>query len=187
MEIFASEGAIIIYLIIAIIAIITLVILLNISLKRKKTVERISESRFAMLTEIDKEYENYEPKAPNNEINLKDFCEGFRNYAAAVHHLYYSIDDVRKFVANLAVSHIMILQGMSGTGKTSLAYAFGNYVKNDPVIVPVQPMWKERTDLIGYYNEFTKKFNETPFLKKLYEANYKNERYGYFFHSFPSL
>ena len=41
MSIFASEGAIIIYLIIAIIAIITLVILLNISLTKKKTVERI--------------------------------------------------------------------------------------------------------------------------------------------------
>ena len=177
MSIFASEGAIIIYLIIAILAIVTLVILINVSLTKKKTVERISESRFAMLTEIDKEYVNYEPKEPNLEIDLKDFCEGFRNYAASIHHLYYSIDDVRKFVANLAVSHIMILQGMSGTGKTSLAYAFGNYIKNDPVIVPVQPMWKERTDLIGYYNEFTKKFNETPFLKKLYEANYKNDMY----------
>ena len=177
MNIFASEAAIIIYLIIAILAIFALVVLLNISLKRKRTVERVSESRFAMLTEIDKNLESYTPSEPNNEMNLKDFCEDFRAYAASVHHLYYSVEDVRKFVANLTVSHIMILQGMSGTGKTSLAYAFGNYVKNDPVIVPVQPMWKERTDLIGYYNEFTKKFNETPFLKKLYEANYKNDIY----------
>ena len=177
MNIFASEAAIIIYLIIAILAIVALVVLLNISLKRKRTVERVWESRFAMLTEIDKNLESYTPSEPNNEMNLKDFCEGFRAYAASVHHLYYSVEDVRKFVANLTVSHIMILQGMSGTGKTSLAYAFGNYVKNDPVIVPVQPMWKERTDLIGYYNEFTKKFNETPFLKKLYEANYKNDMY----------
>lgn len=72
----------------------------------------------------------------------------------------------------MAVSHIIILQGMSGTGKTSLAYAFGEYLGNPSTIIPVQPMWKERTDLIGYYNEFTKRFNETDLLKKMYEANY---------------
>ena len=33
------------------------------------------------------------------------------------------------------------------------------------------------TDLIGYYNEFTKKFNETTLLQKLYEANYNDEIY----------
>jgi hypothetical protein len=77
----------------------------------------------------------------------------------------------------MAVSHILILQGMSGTGKTSLAYAFGEYVDNTSTVIPVQPMWKERTDLIGYYNEFTKKFNETELLKKMYEANYSKDIY----------
>ena len=71
----------------------------------------------------------------------------------------------------------MILQGMSGTGKTSLAYAFGEYINNQAVVVPIQPMWKERTDLIGYYNEFTKKFNETTLFQKLYEANYNDQIY----------
>jgi len=69
------------------------------------------------------------------------------------------------------------MQGMSGTGKTSLAYAFGEYLQNQSVIVPIQPMWKERTDMIGYYNEFTKRFNETTLLQKMYEANYNDEIY----------
>jgi hypothetical protein len=38
-------------------------------------------------------------------------------------------------------------------------------------------MWKERTDLIGYYNEFTKRFNETLLLEKMYEANYNQDMY----------
>ena len=38
-------------------------------------------------------------------------------------------------------------------------------------------MWKERTDLIGYYNEFTKRFNETLLLEKMYEANYSGDMY----------
>ena len=69
------------------------------------------------------------------------------------------------------------MQGMSGTGKTSLAYAFGEFLQNQSTIVPIQPMWKERTDLIGYYNEFTKRFNETVLLQKMYEANYNREMY----------
>ena len=44
-------------------------------------------------------------------------------------------------------------------------------------MIPVQPMWKERTDLIGYYNEFTKRFNETTLLYKMYEANYSKDIY----------
>ena len=69
------------------------------------------------------------------------------------------------------------MQGMSGTGKTSLAYAFGEYLHNSSVIVPIQPMWKERTDLIGYYNEFTRRFNETELLRKMYEANTRGDLY----------
>ena len=66
---------------------------------------------------------------------------------------------------------------MSGTGKTSLALAFGRFLDNTTTVIPIQPMWKERTDLIGYYNEFTKEFNETDLLNKMYEANYNNQIY----------
>jgi 5-methylcytosine-specific restriction endonuclease McrBC GTP-binding regulatory subunit McrB len=91
--------------------------------------------------------------------------------------LYYDIEDIRRFIAGLGVTKLVILQGMSGTGKTSLAYAFGKYIDNDSVVVPVQPMWKERSDIIGYFNEFTKRFNETNLLRKMYEAGYKKEMY----------
>ena len=117
-------------------------------------------------------------RAPNmTGITLKELCERFRNYAAAEKKLYYTPEDIRKFIAGMAVSRILIMQGMSGTGKTSLAYTFGEFLNNGSVIVPVQPMWKERTDLVGYYNEFTRKFNETMLLQKMYEANYSSEMY----------
>lgn len=38
-------------------------------------------------------------------------------------------------------------------------------------------MWKERSDLLGYFNEFTKRFNETPLLCKLYEAGRSKKVY----------
>ena len=136
-----------------------------------KEVLETDESRFFMLTEIDKRYQNYKEPTYDNTITLKEICESFRNFSARQLKLYYDIRDIRRFIAGLAVTKLLILQGMSGTGKTSLAYAFGEYLQNKTIVVPIQPMWKERTDLIGYYNEFTKKFNETTLLYKMYEAN----------------
>ena len=66
---------------------------------------------------------------------------------------------------------------MSGTGKTSLPVAWGKFTRVPTTVVPVQPMWKERSDLIGYFNEFTGKFNESMILEKLYEANKTNRIY----------
>ena len=79
---------------------------------------------------------------------------------------------MRFFIASMGTTHIIILQGISGTGKTSLPYAFGKFVQKDTTVVSVQPSWRERTELYGYYNEFTKKYTETDFLRALYEANY---------------
>jgi hypothetical protein len=139
--------------------------------------EKETGSRFYMLTEIDKEYEEYTRPDYDEEISLKELCEEFRNYSAGKLKLYYDIEDIRRFIGALAVTKLIILQGMSGTGKTSLAYAFGEFLENKTVVVPIQPMWKERTDLVGYYNEFTRRFNETTLLYKMYEANNNEEIY----------
>lgn len=139
--------------------------------------EKNYDTRFYMLTKLDEYYAEKLEFDFTNDITLKDLCDDFREYASSRLGLFYSIDDIRRFISSLATSHILILQGMSGTGKTSLAYAFGEYIKNPSTIVPIQPMWKERTDLLGYYNEFTKKFNETTLLEKIYEANYNDNIY----------
>ena len=135
------------------------------------------ESRFFMLSSTDEVMRKYAAPPYRPEVTLASFCEDFRAYAAGNLGLYYDIADIRRFIANLGVSHVLVMQGMSGTGKTSLAYAFGEFIGNPSVIVPIQPMWKERTDMIGYYNEFTGKFNETLLLQKMYEANYSRDMY----------
>ena len=135
------------------------------------------ESRFFMLARTDSIMKKYAAPDHDPSVTLEGFCESFRAYAAGNLGLYYDISDIRRFISNLGVSHILVMQGMSGTGKTSLAYAFGEFIGNPSVIVPIQPMWKERTDMIGYYNEFTGKFNETLLLQKMYEANYSRDIY----------
>lgn len=148
----------------------------NKNLEEKEEIN-YEESRFFMLSLIDEQSKKYKNFQYEDEVTLDNLCEEFQNFSAEKLNLYYDIKDIRRFIGGLAVSQTMILQGMSGTGKTSLAYAFGEYLKNPTVVVPIQPMWKERTDLIGYYNEFTKKFNETTLFQKLYEANYNDQIY----------
>lgn len=132
-----------------------------------------SESRFFRLTSVDNFYKiEYQPPAFNNSITLEQICEQFRLYAASQLHLYYDLDMMRYFIAAMGTARIIILQGISGTGKTSLPYAFGKFVQKDTSVVSVQPSWRERTELYGYYNEFTKKYTETDFLRAIYEANY---------------
>ena len=130
-------------------------------------------SRFFRLTSVDNFYK-MNPQSPiyDDEITLAEFCERFRLYAASQLHLYYDLDMMRYFVASMGTARIIILQGISGTGKTSLPYAFGKFVQKDTTVVSVQPAWRERTELYGYYNEFTKKYTETDFLRAIYEANY---------------
>lgn len=133
-------------------------------------------SRFFRLTTVDNFYKT-EFVAPEyeTEITLPEFCSRFRLYAASQLHLYYDIRLLRHFIASFGAARIVILQGISGTGKTSLPYAFGKFVQNDSTVVSVQPAWRERTELYGYFNEFTKKYTETDFLKAIYEANFKRD------------
>ena len=131
------------------------------------------DSRFFRLTSVDNFYKTeYEPPVYDNEVTLEEFCERFRKYAAAELKLYYTIDVIRCFIASMGTARIIILQGISGTGKTSLPYAFGKFVQKDTTVVSVQPSWRERTELYGYFNEFTKKYAETDFLRAVYESNY---------------
>ena len=130
-------------------------------------------SRFFRLTTVDNYYkEVYVRPEYDNEITLEEFCDRFRAFSASRLHLYYDTKLIRHFIASMGAVRIIILQGISGTGKTSLPYAFGKFVKNDSTVVSVQPAWRERTELYGYFNEFTSKYTETEFLRAVYEANY---------------
>ena len=131
--------------------------------------------RFAKLNNIDLEFANYTIKNYNNSFSLEELVELFRNFAASELKLYYKSEMIRIFIAALASTKLIILQGISGTGKTSLAYAWGKFLKHDSCVASVQPSWRDRTELFGYFNEFTKKFNETDVLKTIYEAGYTDD------------
>ena len=119
------------------------------------------------------------PTLSQEPIDLAQFAEDLRYRIATSplergKRLYYSEHDIRAFLGGIAMSKLHILQGISGTGKTSLPIAFaralGQRGRNNYKLIEVQAGWRDRQDLIGYYNSFEGKFYETEFLTALYEA-----------------
>jgi hypothetical protein len=134
-----------------------------------------AESVFPRCFSMDQEFQSeYETRSVNN---LQEFVvEVDRRISAAG--LYYKERDIRSFVAGLNMSHLFILQGISGTGKTSLPIEFSKVIGSGSAderfqsyeVVEVQAGWRDRDDLLGYYNSFEHKFYEKKFLQALYKA-----------------
>lgn len=85
---------------------------------------------------------------------------------------YFKINTLRCFIAGLAAARLILLQGLSGTGKSTLPRVFLEYIGGDAYFFPVQATWRDRSDITGYYSDFTGQFKETELLKHLYEASY---------------
>lgn len=147
----------------------------NAARQQSEEQERNSVDRFPKLSLVDSRYMDYERPDFDNAVTLEQFTENFRLFAASQMKLYYTPEIIRRFVAGLSASRILILEGISGTGKTSLPYSFSRYLNNPATIISVQPSYRDRTELLGYFNEFSKRFNETEFLRALYEANYRED------------
>ena len=134
-----------------------------------------SSKRFYRLSAVDDKYTFYVPPVYDTTLSLHELCDDIRNFACSRNKLYYEIKTIRLLIAGLASTKMILLQGISGTGKTSLPYMLGKYFQVDATIASVQPSWRDRTELFGFFNEFTKKFNETEVLKRIYEASYNDD------------
>ena len=131
------------------------------------------ERVFPGLCSLDYTEAAFHDGAFEEDITLKGFCERLRNHLAKAEKLYYTEATIRSFVAALASSRLIILEGLSGTGKSSLGRYFSSFIGEEPYFEAVQASWRDRTSLLGYYNDFSKTYNETEFLKRLYEYSYR--------------
>lgn len=105
--------------------------------------------------------------------SLKELVSHVKNYAgsrAVEERLFYTDNDIRAFLAGMAVSRLIILQGMSGTGKSSLPRIFSEAISGFNRLIPVESSWRDRNELLGYYNDFNKKFNAKSFTIELYRS-----------------
>lgn len=139
---------------------------------------KLEKNRFVKLTRVDEKYRFTVLQTKMDEaskLSLSELVDQFIRFSATQLHLYYNHKTVATFFAGMASSKLLILEGISGTGKTSLPYAMGKFFNRDASIISVQPSWRNRAEMLGYLNEFTKRFNETDFLKVLYEATYRTD------------
>ena len=93
----------------------------------------------------------------------------------------FTYDDqlLRAYHVALQTKPLVILPGISGTGKTWLTRLYADAVHGiaspthaNPyyLLVAVQPDWHNARDLLGYYNGLTGRFHPTAFLRFLHQA-----------------
>lgn len=129
---------------------------------------------FPALSRLDSEYEGYAlEKVQSDTYSLAEICERFRDYLANEEKLYFSLDVLRFFISGFSASHFQILEGLSGTGKSSLPRSFAKFIGGSSLFMPVQATWRDKSNIVGYFNEFSKTYSETEFLVELYRANYE--------------
>ena len=167
------------------------------TINQLKDEEKAKQSAFEQTRHMDEDIELENRKLRYSRPNsLKELVEYLQKYMASAKDpkpFYYDQKTIRTFMAGLNMSLLSILQGISGTGKTSLpreiakalvASAEGytgkddNGNRNEPYrICAIQSGWRDNMDLMGFYNNFEKKYKETDFFKAIYLAaqpKYKN-------------
>jgi hypothetical protein len=129
------------------------------------------------LTDLDAKAESFKEDLERrksykvSETSLNDLILFVVDYARNSRlHLSYTPEDIATFVAGLGASRLSILQGMSGTGKTSLPKIFSEAIVGNCEIIEVESSWKDKNELLGYYNEFSMKYTPKKFTLALYKA-----------------
>ena len=135
------------------------------------------EKVFPALSAMDIRYQyTVRPPMPRIEITLEELCNSFRNYLAKEEGLYFDLNTIRVFISAFAASQFMILEGLSGTGKSSLPRYFAKFVGGRLLFTPVQATWRDKSNILGFFNDFSKTYSETDFLLELYHANYRPDQ-----------
>ncbi len=115
---------------------------------------------------------------PVNHLDFeKDFEKSFSKLSEHVHaylfhkkNLIYTQYQIRNFLTLLRTHDLIVLSGLSGSGKTQIVKAFAEALGGIAKIIPVKPNWTSSDDLIGYYNPLQMSFLPTPFTEAIVEA-----------------
>jgi hypothetical protein len=107
----------------------------------------------------------------------KDFDKSFSKLSDHIHaylfhkkNLIYTKYQIRNFLTLLKTHDLIVLSGLSGSGKTQIVKAFAEALGGIAKIVPVKPNWTSSDDLVGYYNPLQMSFLPTPFTEAIVEA-----------------
>lgn len=128
---------------------------------------------FPAMSAMDESRDYQRPAELDDVPDLAGFAEELQHRIAQAETvpLYYPLEEVQVLLAGLAMSQLHVFQGISGTGKTSLAKAFAKAMGGCCTDIAVQAGWRDRADLLGHYNAFEQRFYEGDCLQALYQAS----------------
>ncbi|MBF7728606.1 AAA family ATPase [Pseudomonas sp. N040] len=132
-----------------------------------------TQTPFPAMSLMDAEREYRASMELESVPGLKQFAEELQHRIASAEkpvELFYPLEDIRLLLGGLAMSQLHVFQGISGTGKTSLAKAFAKAMGGFCTDIAVQAGWRDRDDLLGHYNAFERRFYEKDCLQALYKA-----------------
>lgn len=112
------------------------------------------ETSYELLTPGYEELIEIDTSVKNDELIIKSM-----DYHSQKRGLYYSIKDFINIHTAIKCSNLVILSGMSGTGKSAIVDIYArslgingstNPDENRLLIIPVRPSWNDDADLLGY-------------------------------------
>lgn len=132
-----------------------------------------------------------DPAQKDDETLLKTFrrlCED--------NDLFYDAHDLTNIHAAIKTGNLVILSGMSGTGKSAIVdmytRALGLRFEDDDtrvLMIPVRPSWNDDCDLLGYVDlvHMVYRASDTGFVKLLVEASKEENRNKLYFVCFDEM
>ncbi|GAB4281692.1 MAG: hypothetical protein Fur0025_10410 [Oscillatoriaceae cyanobacterium] len=106
--------------------------------------------------------------------NEEEFLKGFHSYVQKSG-FYFPARTIAAFHTSLKVqgiSALVILSGISGTGKSELPQLYAKYMGAQFLMLAVQPRWDSPQDLLGFYNYMENQFKATPLTRAIYQYNH---------------
>lgn len=140
---------------------------------RNRLASQRAKDRYGVLAQLDDTPRTTGLADPEPPSSLRALADRVREVMASDNDSprFYEDDTVRAWIASLAAHRMIVLQGLSGTGKTSLPLAFAKALGGFAVTVPVQSGWRDKADLFGFYNTFDHRFRASDFTAAVYASN----------------
>jgi hypothetical protein len=140
---------------------------------RNRLARQRAKDRYGVLAQLDESPRTTGLADPEPPGSLKVLAQRVREVMASDSESprFYDEHTVGTWIASLAAHRMIVLQGLSGTGKTSLPLAFAKALGGFAVTVPVQSGWRDKADLFGFYNTFDHRFRASDFTAAVYASN----------------
>ncbi len=114
--------------------------------------------------------ENYLDFEKDLLANFPKLVTHIQNYLYHKKNLIYTEFQIKNFLSLLMTNDLIILSGLSGSGKTQIVKSFAEVLGGIAKIIPVKPNWTSSDDLLGYYNPIQSSFLPTPFTEAIADA-----------------